>query len=1262
MRLVLGLALAVIASGQTFPFPGPGQVASSGGGTTIYLASSGPPAAQVTSVSAGAPGVVNTATAHGITVGQVVYVGGVCGSDGAVTGQSAANGIRKVYSVPTTTSFGIASLAGVPITTTASVNCDPVSGSPGVAWVALITPYTLGSQPLGFLDGANGTQMRKLALTTLNGLTSLTVNSSHVAHAVTSYNHGISNGDNLAVWNSGNSTLNNGGGYGCGQPSCTVSAYQAQNVAATTFDFAVPSSVPAGTYSGVNNNCGPAATPNGTIGNTQDCLVVSQLAYVGSPFWDGINYYTNYEVNIQSGNAYKYVMDSGGTMAPDGSQTDPLYLGNIASYRFLVDRSNVQMQSILHYYFTGFYKTFGASWWTLEGPAGGVNAGGNGGGAINATSAVAWIYMVEAPYESSAQVTATNNMLYNDLWDPSTTACTKSNNDLTSGHNKILNTGTATAGGGTSITLASSASLSDGYYVNNIIGLTSTGTVSGAGGNQSLGLVTGYAGATRVATVASWSNGNPSNGSTYAVYATVTISSTTGKSAATITGYNTTFQSDSLASGDAIFGLNTWSQGDSEPEYYAMSFVTASPSSQTSAAVANSAYVTTSSTPQIYWFQHVFNPSTDCSMHWDTNHWGAVSGAQPLLYPPSGGFLTLTNGAPGQGVNVGALLASWNEALDLSAAGYSEPRAVTDLAERESYSFNYDIQHYMDYVTGTAHSGGFYTWQNIMPWNALETAVLSQSVPTFPSLDQTGPWQQTTSLGKIFSILPDYQWDPSYGIRTARTVPFGSQTSPRYPIDYVLGGPWTMDGAFAWAPNSSNAKYLADWLKTSQTKNLWGFWGSNSAALGWELLQNDPRIVPSDFTAQPRQYLFRATSAAACASLTGWPCPTLLRGDTVVSRTAWSRYNDTQTAGPSATYLQYMSRTYYYEHDVPQNGALYLYRAGELLGPDNWPIGQAQGPTTDQTSQGMMLQVGPDNSTVVGAQYVQGGYSPIIRWSSANHGSWASAYGDQNSNYMCATSDLSGVYSTPSNYILRTVCDSKQSGGDQFILQWDTVSLTSAISGGIATHWHYPQITGSTATAYTPGNTTFSSGTVTELESGTADAYGDPTPNFGLVSKFLSPGTITVRDDGTNYSGNSGLCSGAACTHRVSVCAGSSCGSSVSVFESLAIHKVAQSLTDTSLTCTTQTPDANWFVAQCTGALSSMVFAGARGGMSYSTMAGFTSTHSGTAQYLISGLAAGSYTVTVGGTPVSGSPFTVASGDNSIEFVSAAGAVVLTTP
>jgi hypothetical protein len=250
---------------------------------------------------------------------------------------------------------------------------------------------------------------------------------------------------------------------------------------------------------------------------------------------------------------------------------------------------------------------------------------------------------------------------------------------------------------------------------------------------------------------------------------------------------------------------------------------------------------------------------------------------------------------------------------------------------------------------------------------------------------------------------------------------------------------------------------------------------------------------------------------------------------------------------------------------------------------------------------------------------------------------------------------LSGVYSVSSNYIQRCVVHLKKSGNDEFVLQWDTASLTS--SNTITTHFHYPQISGSSATAYSPGSTSVSGGVVTELESGTADGHGDPTPNFGLITRFLSPSTITVTDDGTTWSGNSGLCGGNACTHRVSVCAGSSCGSNATVFEALTVHKIAQSLTDTSLTCTGITPDSNWFAAQCAGAVSAMVFAGTRGGTTHSTITSFTTTHSGTAQYLIGGLTAGTYTVTVGGAAVTGSPFTVAAGDNSIEFTSAAGVV-----
>ena len=46
-------------------------------------------------------------------------------------------------------------------------------------------------------------------------------------------------------------------------------------------------------------------------------------------------------------------------------------------------------------------------------------------------------------------------------------------------------------------------------------------------------------------------------------------------------------------------------------------------------------------------------------------------------------------------------------------------------------------------------------------------------------------------------------------------------------------------------------------------------------------------------------------------------------------------------------------------------------------------------------------------------------------------------------------------------------------------------------------------------------------------------------------------------------------------------------------------------------------------------------------------------------QYLFGGLTPGSYSVTVGGDTVSGSPFTVTAGDNSIEFTGVGGTVSL---
>jgi hypothetical protein len=325
--------------------------------------------------------------------------------------------------------------------------------------------------------------------------------------------------------------------------------------------------------------------------------------------------------------------------------------------------------------------------------------------------------------------------------------------------------------------------------------------------------------------------------------------------------------------------------------------------------------------------------------------------------------------------------------------------------------------------------------------------------------------------------------------------------------------------------------------------------------------------------------------------------------------------------------------------------------------------------------------------------------APIIRWASANHGTWNSAYGDQNSRYMYACSDLSGAnvnnWRNPlsfsnGGYAQRCVVHFKKAGNDEFILQWDTakmdpVAYPSGLTGGILAHIHYVQNgeTTSVGSAYSEGHTSAPGGeaylnanktgsgttpAIQSLEDGGSDGV-NPSRLYGIVTNFLMPSgvTNTVQWDcplGGGPSGHVNECQpsstyadGMGHTDRVSICAGSSCGATVSTFESLVAHKITASLADTTLTTTALNPDANWFGVQATGANTSSVFVGARGGVTNATMSGFTTTHSGTAQYLLGGLTAGTYTVTVNSSPVSGSPFTVGANDSSIYFESTAGTV-----
>jgi hypothetical protein len=259
------------------------------------------------------------------------------------------------------------------------------------------------------------------------------------------------------------------------------------------------------------------------------------------------------------------------------------------------------------------------------------------------------------------------------------------------------------------------------------------------------------------------------------------------------------------------------------------------------------------------------------------------------------------------------------------------------------------------------------------------------------------------------------------------------------------------------------------------------------------------------------------------------------------------------------------------------------------------------------------------------------------------------------------------------SYVNRCAAHFKESGKDEFV--FDLLD-TSNSSTQVATHIHYNQtgqtisggmVTGSTTCINSSGSQVSCSSTlntnriIKSLESG----GGTPAEINGVITHVDSPGTITLNWDCPG-SGNAPQCTnsplstysgGNGWTDRVTIAGGSSVGASVTGMTALIEHKVMQSLTDATFSTTALNPDANWTGAQVCGAVSCAVFVGAVGGTTHSTLTSFITTHTGIAQYLIGGLAAGNYIVKVNGTTVfSGS---VAAGDNSVAFDSTAGTVVI---
>ena len=1194
---------------------------------TIYLRAPGYAGFVVTGVSNATPAVVQTASAHGLNAGDTVTIWGVMASVSGSCVSSTANGLRTVRSVIDSTHFAIADLSGNSIAANGPWCDGGISGKEtgGPQAGGKVQAFTPVAEPRGWLDGPTGTVMRKLALGTNNGLVSLVV-SGNVATATTSYNHGIAAGNQVGVWGSGVTALDNSG-----------KPYTITSATSTTFTFTT-SGVASGTYSNSNNTCGANAN--------QDCLRISQLAWTGSIFWDAA---VNRDLSgWEIGNGYKHVFD-GGTLY--GGALVPEAWG-LAALKAIVDPADTQMVNIARYCVDHIERASGVSWTINEQMQDGLNNDLNDYASYIAYGA-SICYMGARPYLSAAEKQTFADKMYNGVDWLTGTTCNKTHTGM---QQEILATGTAQGGSATTIVVAATDSAADGYYVNNVI----QATVSG---NLSYGLVTGYTASTKTATVASWSNGTPASGTAYSIFATATIGSTAAGTTTEITGYNTHFTTD-FQVGDAIEVTNNLLANNFVQS--AESYVSVINSDTSMTVINSSSSVASTSVPSIVWILHQWQPG-DCGLRWAQNHWGGAMGASPSLYPPNGGVLSAVQitgtvpQTPTLGGNNGyTRTAAWT-ALNLELVD-DDARAIPALAESESQFWDWHMRLTWNYSTGLEHSGAAYSFGRVELDGQRGVFALAQSVPALASgMDLTGNWVSQVPMMQMYATYPDRRWD-GYHFDPWPTR-WGASTAVNAINGSYSAASWQTQPSFYWLPNDIRTQYFFKFASTfccvfhGTDLNPWAdIWDQGSAWFG--LMAVDPRITGADYTVQPNQYAFVNSSAATACANTGWSCPASTRADGVISHTGWG-----SLASPNLTATQvfFDARSFVGDHDAQEMGSLRIYKVGHLLNMDNNPPGNGI-EQSDTTTIDTVPRLGGRTAT----QSMQGppttnnpAASNITRWASASHGTWDMSYGDANSRYAYAMADLTGAYLNPPNRAQRHMIHFKKPGTEEIVIQFDDIDVSNTPTQ-VETHIHYAQNGETNIDGYNEGNTTCpgnggcsalnSSRLIQSMEDGNSDGR-DPVRQYGIISSFLSPGTIFVRDDGSSYQGGNGH------THRVSLCGGSSCGATVSQFEAFIVHKIASGLSDTSLTAKLLSPDPAWAGLETTDAAGTAgkVALIARGGRTPFN-AILQTDHPGTGQYLIAGLQPGFvYDVNRNADGTNITSQAVSNGDSSLYFEAPAG-------
>lgn len=249
--------------------------------------------------------------------------------------------------------------------------------------------------------------------------------------------------------------------------------------------------------------------------------------------------------------------------------------------------------------------------------------------------------------------------------------------------------------------------------------------------------------------------------------------------------------------------------------------------------------------------------------------------------------------------------------------------------------------------------------------------------------------------------------------------------------------------------------------------------------------------------------------------------------------------------------------------------------------------------------------------------------------------------------YAMADSSLSYFSAVGATRVQRHLVDFKE--GQQFVIVYDDVVTTGGQEK--QAYLQYPNNFGASSDT-ARGVTVVTGNSIVSTNPGTG--HGDATQ---LLTTVLAPAGVSSVRVYTNNSDGS-FSGGNGETFRVSVCAsvtGSSCDAGNTEGEFIVVHEPIAGSGNTPPTMgLISAIDANHRGVEVDGS-SPKVALFPRGGSTY-TASTFTTAHSGTAQYIVTGLTPGTYNVTVGGSPVV-SGTSVAANDNSLYFESTSGLI-----